>query len=168
MPRFECEFEAEVLAAVSQSRWPERVEAALRAHAVACPVCADVAAVAIAVDASNQEMRAAIATPDSGLVWWRAQRRAKREAAKAAGRPITAIQVLALACSAGLLGACFGATSGLFQAALRWVQASIGAVNWKALLASAGALMGSHAALGIGMAIVLLLTPAAAYLMRKD
>ena len=33
MERFDCEFESEVLAAVLQSRWPERADAGLRAHA---------------------------------------------------------------------------------------------------------------------------------------
>src|SRR5262249_53669066 len=102
--RVECEFEAETLAAVLQSRWPDRVEAQLRSHAVECAICADVAAVASAIEAEREEMRAAVIVPDSGRVWWMAQIRARREASETAGRPITAAQVIALACAVGLLG----------------------------------------------------------------
>ena len=51
------------------------------------------------------------------------QLRARREAARTAGRPITAIQVLAFSAAMGLLGACFGATSQWFQATVRWAGA---------------------------------------------
>src|ERR1700722_17820032 len=107
----ECEFEADVLAAALQSRWPERVDAQLRAHVAGCAVCADVAAIAVAVDAAREELSASAVVPDSGRVWWLAQLRARREAVETAGRPITAVQVIAVACAFGLLGACFGATS---------------------------------------------------------
>src|SRR5437868_10405111 len=115
MTRIECEFEADVLAAVLQSRWPEHVDAALREHVVHCEICSDVAVVAGAL----QEIPAPAALPNAGKVWWQAQLRARRESAAAAGRPITATQVLAFACAMGLMGACFGATSTWFQAGLR-------------------------------------------------
>ncbi len=82
MKPVECEFEAEVLAAALQSRWPDRVDAGLRAHVLTCGICSDVAAVAGAVDAARDEMRASIVVPDSGRVWWLAQLRARREARK--------------------------------------------------------------------------------------
>jgi hypothetical protein len=111
MRQVECEFESEVLTAALQSRWPKRVDAELRAHVKACTICSDVVAIASAVDDAREEMRAGAVVPDSGRVWWLAQLRARREAAEAAGRPITAVQVIAFACAVGLLGACFGATS---------------------------------------------------------
>ena len=156
MRQVECEFEAEVLSAVAQSRWPDRAAADLRAHALVCPICSDVAAVAGAIDEASAEMRASASVPAAGLVWWRAQLRARREAAKAAGRPITAAQVIALACAAGLLGACFGATSSLFQSLLSRLGAAVTAVDWKALVASGAALLTAHAALAIGILVVLL------------
>lgn len=48
MKRIECEFEADVLAAALQSRWPERVDTELRAHVSTCDICSDVATVAVA------------------------------------------------------------------------------------------------------------------------
>ncbi|HVP47040.1 MAG TPA: hypothetical protein VMT32_10675 [Bryobacteraceae bacterium] len=160
----ECEFEAEVLAAVLQSRWPERVDASLRAHVAGCAICSDVAAIAGAVDEAREETRAQATIPDSGRVWWVAQMRARREAAKAAGRPITGVQVIALACAMGLLGACFGATSTWFQSALGRMVSSMAGLDMKAWLPAVTALVAGHAALVAGMAAVILLVPAAVWL----
>jgi hypothetical protein len=115
MKPMECEFEAEVLAATLQSRWPEQVEGSLRAHVRECAACSDVVAIASAMEEARDDRRATGSIPDASRVWWHAQLRARREAAKTAGRPITAAQVMALACAAGLLGAFFGATSTWFQ-----------------------------------------------------
>ena len=168
MPPVDCEFESEVLAAVLQSRWPGRADAGLRAHAAACAICSDVAAVAAAIDEAREDMRASVAVPDSGAVWWRAHMRARREAVKAAGRPITAAQVFALACAAGLLGACFGATSNAFQAAIGRIASAVAAFDWRAFLSSAAALLASHAALALGIVAVLLLAPALVYLIARE
>jgi hypothetical protein len=154
MKPVECEFESEALAAALQCRWPERVDAHLRAHVAACAICSDVIAIARAVDDTREEMRVCAVVPDSGRVWWLAQLRARREAAEAAGRPITAAQVIAFACAVGLLGACFGATS-------TWFQSVLGRM---AFLPSAISLLSEHGALVLAMAAVLLLVPTAVYL----
>ena len=164
MKPVECEWESEVLAAVLQNRWPERVDANLRTHVAACEICADVVAVAGAVDQAREPMRACAVLPDSGRVWWLAQVRARREAARAAGRPITAAQVLALACAMGLLGACFGATSAWFQSALRWTASSLAALKCQALLPFAAGFIAEHGALLLGMVAIVLVVPAAVYL----
>jgi hypothetical protein len=153
----ECEFEAEVLAAVLQSRWPDRVDDSLRAHAESCAICSDVAAIAGAIDEAREEMRTAAVIPDSGRVWWLAQMRARREATKTAGRPITAIQVIALACAVGLLGACFGATSLWFQSALSRIESTLAGF-------SAPAFVAEHGLIVLAGAFVLLLVPGAVYL----
>lgn len=162
MPPIECEFESEVLAAVIQSRWPDRVDAQLRAHAASCRICSDVAAVAGFMDNSRDELRASAILPDSGRVWWLAQMRARREAARTAGRPIAATQLIAGACAVGLLGACFGATSEWFQATLRWIGVTLADFSVTGLLVE-------HGALALGMAALLFLVPAAAWLaVRRD
>jgi hypothetical protein len=157
MKPVECEFEEDVLAAVLQSRWPERVDDVLRAHVAACAICSDVAAIAGAIDDAREEMRAAAVIPDSGRVWWLAQMRARREATKTAGRPITAVQVIALACAVGLLGACFGATSLWFQAALGRIESNLAGF-------SATAFLGQHGLIVLALAALLLLVPGAVYL----
>ena len=78
MQAVDCELEADVLAAVVQLRWPERVSAELRGHVAGCTVCSDVAAVAGVIDNAREELREFATVPDSGRVWWLAQLRARR------------------------------------------------------------------------------------------
>jgi hypothetical protein len=59
-----------------------------------------IVAAAIAADAALA--RAEAAPPSSAIVWWRAQMRARQDAARAADRPITIVHGLAIACGAGL------------------------------------------------------------------
>ncbi len=148
----ECAFEEEVLAAVVESRWPERVDAHLREHAASCAICRDLVEVARAIGEVRDQMPAPVLIPDAGRVWWIAQLRARREAIKEAGRPITAAHVIAFACAVGLAGACFGATSAWFQTALR------------DFVPSATAIILQHGAIAAGMAVLLFLVPAAIYL----
>jgi hypothetical protein len=59
-----------------------------------------IVAEAIATEAAQARREAA--PPSSAIVWWRAQMRARQEAAQAAGRPITIVHGLAIACFCGL------------------------------------------------------------------
>jgi hypothetical protein len=160
----ECEFESEAWAAALGYRWPERVDADLRAHVATCAICSDVITIAVSIEDARQEMHAAALVPDPGRVWWLAQLRAGREAAQAVGRPITAAQVIAVACAVGVLGACFGATSKWFQSALGWIASSLGTFDVKTLFPSATALLAGHGALILALAVVLFLVPTAVYL----
>jgi hypothetical protein len=91
----ECDREQDVLDALAAGRWPDRCEADLRAHVTTCRLCTDLADVATALlndhDSAWREAR----VPPSGVVWWRAQLRAREEAARAAGRPLAFIQGVA-------------------------------------------------------------------------
>jgi len=163
--KIECEFEADVLSAVMQSRWPDRIDAELREHVEHCEICLDVAAVAGAIECAREESagyaRVPDALPDSGRVWWKAQMRARREAVQAAGRPITAIQIAAFACAMVLMGACIGATSSWFQSGLTWVRSQIESGK---LIPDAMALIQSHGLLAAAMAAMVLVVPVAVYL----
>jgi hypothetical protein len=165
MKALECEFESEVLAAILQSRWPERVEADLREHAAGCQICSDVAAIADAFDPARQETLAQAAVPPAARVWRLAQLRARREALREAARPITAVQALAFAAAFGALGACFGATSTWLQSALRSVASSAARFDAGALMPSAFALVAGHGAILIAAAAAVLLIPAGVYLV---
>lgn len=164
MKSCECEFEEEALAAALQGRWPDRVDGSLRAHIESCVICSDIVTIAGAIDDAREELRASAVVPDSGRVWWLAQLRARREATQAAGRPITAAQVIAFSCAIGLLGACFGATSTWFQSSLRWIGSSVAGIDGKAFLFSATALWAEHGALVLATGIMLFLVPAAVFL----
>jgi hypothetical protein len=96
-----CAREAEALDAVLQGGWPSSVDADLRSHVDACPVCADVVAVAVAMRDEHALACQQAQVPSAGLVWWRAERRARQEAARTAARPMTFVQVIAGACGAG-------------------------------------------------------------------
>lgn len=159
----ECQFEPEVLAAVQQSRWPERVDDRLRAHVACCAICADVAAVALAMDGALDEMRASADVPDASRVWYRAQLRARREAVQAAGSPITAVQLIAFACAVGLLGACLGATSTWFQSALKRLASKAAGFDWTAFLTAASTTFSEHGTIIIGLAALIFLVPTAVY-----
>jgi hypothetical protein len=97
----DCEREIETLDAVSCGAWPDRCDAALREHVTSCAACSDLTEVAAALlDDRDAALRHA-PIPPSGLVWWRMQMRARRDAASAAGRTVIAVQV---AVFAGVLG----------------------------------------------------------------
>ena len=164
MNLMECEFEPDALAAALQCRFPEWVDADLRQHVAGCAICSDVVAIASAVDDAREETRALAAVPDSGRVWWLAQLRARREAAEAAGRPITAAQIVAFACAVGLLGACIGATSTWFQSALRWVASSAAGFHAKAVPPTAMGILVQHGPFIVAIAALFFLVSTAVYL----
>ena len=60
-----------------------------------------IVAEAIAAEAALAQSEAA--PPSSAIVWWRAQMRARQEAALAANRPITIVHALAIAAGGGLM-----------------------------------------------------------------
>jgi predicted anti-sigma-YlaC factor YlaD len=87
-----CEREFDVLDAVMSGRWPDGCDADLQTHARTCAVCADLVEVAHAVRSEHLADMHDIVVPPSGVVWWKAQRRARHEAVAAAQRALTAVQ----------------------------------------------------------------------------
>ena len=160
----ECCFESEVLAAVVECRWPERVEPELRTHAASCAVCSDVALLATALREDRDVLKAIAAPPESGRVWWMAQLRARREAEKAASRPITAAQVVGAAATAWFAGACFGASSDWFRSEFTRLASGAESVGIGVFLTSGAGLL-----LLLGGVSILILIPAAIWLaVGKD
>lgn len=159
-----CSRERDVWEAISHGRWPSLAEDDLRAHVDACAVCRDVVVVAAPLVADRAVASAEADPPSSAIVWWRAQARARQEAARAASQPITIVHALAIACGAGLLAA--GATVWL-----RGWSGSIGtfmaAVN--AIIVAVSTLDTRWTMLLIAVAAWMLLAPIAAYLaLRED
>jgi hypothetical protein len=105
----ECDREEDVLDALAARRWPERAPEDLRAHVTACTVCGDLAEVAKAVLDDRQQLWSEARVPPTGVVWWRAQFRAREDAARAAGRPVAFIQGVAASVSLWLIVALFRA-----------------------------------------------------------
>ncbi len=154
-----CRLEEEALAALNQAQDAEPLPARIREHLAECERCANLAEMVLALREEKRRLEAFAPVPDPAAVWRRLQRKAWNEAAAAAGRPITAVQVLAFAGAAGVVGACYGATSewfqGLFSRAAAWL--------WSALPrtpALAEAMPWPWVFLGLVLAAVLLLAPA--------
>jgi len=170
MRRVECPFEADVLTAVYTNRWPDRAAPDLQTHVTECAICADVVAVAAAFQVDYDAARVEAHVPESGIVWWRAQMRARAEAAREAVRPITVAQAVGLAVTVGVAGAVFGATATWFQQALRWMGGaltSLAAVRLPEIPPAMIAAVTEHSFLLAGAAACFLLAPVAIYLAVK-
>lgn len=102
--RAACPHEGAVLAAIHAGRWPDNAAPEVRAHVAACLECAAVAELAcvlrvdLAWPAFGDD-----APPSSSVMWWKLQQRARRDAARAAARPVAIAQALAGASLCGLL-----------------------------------------------------------------
>ena len=92
-----CEREPEVLREVRAGRWPQATDEELRRHATNCAVCADAVLVAqYLARAARLEREAPL--PHPGLIWWKAEIMARRDAARRATRPIAIAEWIAIAC----------------------------------------------------------------------
>jgi hypothetical protein len=171
MRRVDCAHEPDVLEAVYTNRWPDRVDADLRAHVATCQICADVVTIAPLLEADADLTRAEATVPESGLVWWRAQMRAREEAARTAVRPITVAQAVGLAATVGVVGAVFGASATWFQHAVSFVgegvQSLFTSYAPQILLAITTALTEHYLLFAGGVACVLL-TPLAVYVALRE
>ena len=108
---YECSREQEVLEALASDATLQDWTADLRVHADGCVICRDIVAVALPL---LQEHHAAVEgaqPPSSGVVWWRAQMRARHEAARTATRPITVLQGVAAASAVALFLMLLNATA---------------------------------------------------------
>jgi hypothetical protein len=94
----ECLREQDVMDAVASGRWPHRSDPELLRHVDGCAICQDVATVLPALTAERDETWEAVSVPAASLVWWRAQVRAREEAARTVQRPIAVTQGVAVAC----------------------------------------------------------------------
>ena len=174
---YECPSEDDVLAAVSTGRWPERADRELRDHVEHCAVCRDVvvAAAAFAQDAQHAEDAEGAGTekshlPDAGVVWFRAQLKARADATRLADRPITVAQAIAFASMVGVLGVLFGAASPWLQAALRWTGAAVARLDPRGLPVPTGMLtvMVEHAGITALVVAALMVTPLAVYWAMRE
>ena len=110
---------------------------------------------AIAAEASSARREAA--PPSSAIVWWRAQMRARHEAARAAERPLTIVHAVAIACGLGLFLSVAGIAAAIVKGRLN--AASLPAIDfsspWITLPATA-------------MLVSVLVASVAAYLIFAD
>jgi hypothetical protein len=111
MSSVECTREIEVVEAVTNGRWPAGTPEDLQLHAAGCPVCTDVVRVALALTQDRSAALAKARVPSAGLVWWRSEMRARRDAVSKATRPLRIVEWAAVLCvvvAAGALLRWFG------------------------------------------------------------
>ena len=119
MSRIECSHESEILDAVASGRWPNRADANLRDHASTCSICSDVARISALYRDDYASALEETHVPSAGLVWWKSELRARREAVRVASRPITLVQWIAGICAVGaLVGALVGLSGHIDMASL--------------------------------------------------
>lgn len=83
-----------MLDALVAERWPGLCEESLRVHVHTCRACSDLVQVVGALNEAGGDFLDAAGLPSAGTVWWRAQIRARREAAREAAGPVTVAQVV--------------------------------------------------------------------------
>lgn len=93
----ECTRTNETLDLVRAGRWPDGCDDETRAHISACGDCGDTVQVASMIAADYHAAVRTARVPSSGLVWWRAQRRARQEAEHTAARILTLVQGVSVA-----------------------------------------------------------------------
>ena len=91
--------------------------------------------------------------PAAGVVWWRAERRARQDAARVAARPTLVMQAIALACAAGVAVA-------LLQFLAPWLR------QW--ISAAEGLTTASATTLALVALAPLVLVPLALYFALSD
>lgn len=169
-----CPREAELLEALQTTAWPESSPANLRAHVAECDSCTDLAAIVVLLLDEHRLATLQAQVPSSAIVWWRAQRRARLEAARTAARPILVIQGLAGACAVGLIAGAASYVSPAVRSSLSkaWSmvagltppdRSALSAIPWTEVLVTP---VGAAAAIGLTMAIVL--APVAIYLASRE
>lgn len=171
MATTECRREPEVLDAVLHGRWPAAApgDEDLRAHALGCAVCADVALVAPMFADERHQAWLDARLPASGQVWWRATIRARAEGARTAARPITLAQGLGGACAAGVCAALIGLTWPSVATLLSWIAAAFSWGGRAEIVALAGsALQQTLWPVFVAVGICVVLMPLALYLVLSD
>ena len=167
--KLQCPVEQELLDAVAARRWPDRVEPALRSHVTSCSLCSDVAEIAGAFFEDRECARAEAVVPAASAVWWRAQIRAREEAARIALRPLVVVQIIATICAAfGAIALAPTASTGI-----RASLAALGGTEWLTLRSDVNFswLLGAAAYTTlplIAAAVWVVLAPVVVYLALDD
>jgi hypothetical protein len=121
---WECPREPDVLDALASRRWPDR-DPEIAAHIDGCAVCADLVRVAAALRNGQELAWSDAAVPPGEVVWWRAQVRARTEAARAATRPIWIVQTLGAASALVVAGVLLVLGDTSLTSAAQWSSALV-------------------------------------------
>jgi hypothetical protein len=157
----ECRREQHVVEAVLAGQWPGSSDTDLSSHVEVCAICKDVVAVAQALNQDSRLAAQGIQLPSAGLVWWRSELRARREAMRAAERPLKLVHAFGAACGLGVLAA-------LVMQLSPWARQMFTALAGISVSETATALMQQHLPIVLGLGVLLVLAPVAAYFVFSD
>ena len=167
-----CENEQAVLEAVQSGDWGTPAAQSLRAHAAGCAVCAEVLLVAQYFARERDAAAGEPHVPAAGLIWWKAQLRARREAPERATRPIAIAQAVTFT---WIVLSLIGVLVWQWPAVARWLTASspsrLGLRQW--VTDSLGGLAVEPSALPwsyllVAASALLLLTVLIVYIVRVE
>ncbi len=161
-----CAHEDAVLAAaLAAPRAP--LPADLAAHLAGCDGCRDLHTIASALQDDHAEALAEARVPSAGQAWWRAELRARQEAAATAARPITVATGLAVASLIGVLASLTGALAWWLQ---DWsvIPAALPAAAGSVASAALSAPTGLRLALWLVAGVLLVATPVMLYVALRD
>jgi hypothetical protein len=165
--KLECDREQDVVDAIGAGRWPARCDEELRAHVRSCEVCADLVEILPAMVDERDAAWDAAHVPPAGVVWWRAQLRARNEAVRAVTRPLTVVTAIALLFFGALVGGAFVA---ILPRLRTWSAAAAGSVQWPAA-AELEKLVAPFAGSSVALLLLgtwLLVAPLAIWLAIRD
>ena len=84
--------------------------------------------VAAAMAAESADARQEAAPPSAAIVWWRAQMRARQEAALLAEKPIAVVHAVSIAAGVGVMLAVLGYAIGAIKGSWDWLAATLPSV----------------------------------------
>jgi hypothetical protein len=162
-----CDREGDLVAAIASGAWPETADGELRAHVEACTDCQELAGLVVLMHDDRDDVQASALLPSAGQVWWRAELRARYEAAQRVQRPMTIVQAVAAAAFVGVLLAFLGI---IWPLVTNWaVDASLVSGPVRVDVSGAVSLLGrwgSLVVLAIGLWVVA--APVAVYFLMRD
>lgn len=166
MTRRGCSREEAVLAAALEGPGTP-VAAELTEHLAACEHCRDLHVIVSALQDDHAMALADARVPSAGQMWWRAELRARQEAAAVAARPITVVTGVAIACLAGLLASVAGILAwwlrdSLATPAAQWLATDVTAVSAWPLPD------GARVVLWLVAGLLLLATPLVLYMAFRE
>jgi hypothetical protein len=161
----ECRREQEVIEAVLTGQWPGSSDTDLRSHVEMCAICKDVVSVVHALNQDNKLASSGIQLPSAGLVWWRSELRARREAVRAAERPLRLAHAFGAACGLGVFAALVMQLSPWTRQLARQMFAGFAQLS---VSETAAALMQQHLPIVLGLGVLLVLAPVALYFVFSD
>ncbi|WP_291981521.1 hypothetical protein [Luteitalea sp.] len=160
-----CDHEEAVLAATLDASGRPLADA-LVAHLGACRSCRELHDIASVLHDDHATALVEARVPSAGQTWWRAELRARQDAAAMAARPITVVTGLAAACLIGLLASLTGLLAWWLQDA--WTMPATVQVMAGRLATAVVAPTGVGLALWLALGVLLVATPLMLYVALRD